>query len=523
VPKASITDEEIALIKAMLGRGMKNKNIQFFFNRPDRAVNSGRITGIKDGNYGNSANISAATDAELDAYLLSRETASPIGSVRVPIMGKVPSPVYGPIDIETLAPMFQQDLNGVWRFKLGETDQHECKLNFGFKHAGLWLRAVAALANNRGGYVFFGVHDKEETPLPGLDKSYAVAGMTDKVFESADPADFAMKLKTALDPTPRVQIAKISINEKMIGVFHVEPHASRPVIASCSMPERLIEGEIYFRYPGQSTRIKYSDLRGILDARDEQARRDILPMVERLLALGPGKALITNLVDGTLEDGKHQIVIDPALLDQIKFVKEGDFTQTNGAPTLKLVGNVTALDGTSQPVTKLIRDKVGEDDIVRNFLTQQDVHLPESYIRQGIDLQRKWLPIFYYAKKAGLTPAEIADKIASEKTSHTGRRDEIVKRLRKRMSAKPPKAATKAMRALANQIEQGTLSEPQTVKEALSFADAVACINKTESSLDGLLATLNATWDLVTANELKSIGRVSKAICRVDELFFGEM
>jgi hypothetical protein len=347
--------------------------------------------------------------------------------------------------------------------------------------------------------------------------------MKDKSFENADPADFAKKIKAALDPTPRYQTATIEIDSKCVGVIYVEQHPSRPVIASCSVSDKFKEGDIYFRYTGQSVRIKYSDLRTILDARDEQARRDILPMVERLLALGPGKALITNLVDGTLEDGKHQIVIDPALVDQIKFVKEGDFTQTNGAPTLKLVGNVTALDGTSQPVTKLIRDKVGEDDIVRNFLTQQDVHLPESYIRQGIDLQRKWLPIFYYAKKAGLTPAEIADKIASEKTSHTGRRDEIVKRLRKRMSAKPPKAATKAIRELANQIEQGSLSEPQTVKEALLFADAVACISQTKSSLDNLLATLNATWDLVTANELKSIGRVSKAICRVDELFFGEM
>ena len=42
----TITDEEIALIKAMLVRGMKNADIQFFFNRPGRHVNSGRITNI---------------------------------------------------------------------------------------------------------------------------------------------------------------------------------------------------------------------------------------------------------------------------------------------------------------------------------------------------------------------------------------------------------------------------------------------------------------------------------------------
>lgn len=44
--KRNINDDEIALIKAMIQRGMKNKDIQFFFNRPDRAVNSGRITDI---------------------------------------------------------------------------------------------------------------------------------------------------------------------------------------------------------------------------------------------------------------------------------------------------------------------------------------------------------------------------------------------------------------------------------------------------------------------------------------------
>ena len=52
MPKRSITDEEIGLIKAMLARGMANKDIQFYFNRQDRAVNSGRITGIRDRSYG---------------------------------------------------------------------------------------------------------------------------------------------------------------------------------------------------------------------------------------------------------------------------------------------------------------------------------------------------------------------------------------------------------------------------------------------------------------------------------------
>ena len=39
----SISDEEIGLIKALLARGERNVDIQFYFNRQDRPVNSGRI------------------------------------------------------------------------------------------------------------------------------------------------------------------------------------------------------------------------------------------------------------------------------------------------------------------------------------------------------------------------------------------------------------------------------------------------------------------------------------------------
>ena len=67
--KRSISNEEIALIKAMVARGMKGKDIQFFFNRPDRSMNSGRITDIKNGSYSDSSKIGAANDNVLDAFI----------------------------------------------------------------------------------------------------------------------------------------------------------------------------------------------------------------------------------------------------------------------------------------------------------------------------------------------------------------------------------------------------------------------------------------------------------------------
>lgn len=67
--RRSITDREISLIKAMLRDGYANKDIQFYFNSPDRAVNSGRITEIGDGSYSDSESIPAATPEELEFFI----------------------------------------------------------------------------------------------------------------------------------------------------------------------------------------------------------------------------------------------------------------------------------------------------------------------------------------------------------------------------------------------------------------------------------------------------------------------
>jgi len=66
---------EVALIKAMLARGYANKDVQFFFNRPDRAVNSGRVSEIKGGDRW--AEVGPADDHDLDEFLDHHPSANP--------------------------------------------------------------------------------------------------------------------------------------------------------------------------------------------------------------------------------------------------------------------------------------------------------------------------------------------------------------------------------------------------------------------------------------------------------------
>lgn len=512
--KRTITDNEIALIKAMDARGMKNKDIQFFFNRPDRAVNSGRITGIRNGSYGPSKDIKAASDAELEAFVSLHAGSTDVGAVAIPTTGTTTS--ADPLDESTIKKLFSKGQDKVWRLRAGETDAHECKTNFGMKHAQAWLRAIAALANNAGGYIFFGVNDKGVKGPNDEDLSHAVVGMSNEEFQKVDPAAFAKRVKAVFDPTPRFRTAIATIAGKKVGVIHVERHESRPVIATKQEGDKIGEGDIFFRYPGQSTRIKYSDLRAMLDARDRDARAQILPMVERLLQLGPERSMIADLAEGTLGDGKKSIQIDESLIEKLNFIKEGEFSETTGAPTLRLIGEVQPIGSASAA----IKPKLGllsRDDVLKAFLSQTPPDDPLVYIRFVVEMtQSEWLPLHYFAKLAGLSRKQLIEFI--ENTKGTPYQKKVFTQ-RVQPNAAYHKAQGKPKEVLAK-ILAGTMPTVTTAQEASHAGQALQALPD-DFKVD-LVPTLKLLATCLPLVKRTALTFVRRGMCRVDELVFSE-
>lgn len=520
MPKRSITDQEIGLIKAMLARGMKNKDIQFFFNRPDRAVNSGRISQIRDGSYG--AEVPQATDADLDAFIAAPKPEGYIAAVGVPTEIASPPPnegPKGPLHSDIIASQFAADAGGTWRLSSGETDQHECKASFGFNHCHVWIRAIAALANNRGGYIFFGVHDKDGAATAESDKSYAVTGLTNDEFVKADPATFTKLIRSYLDPTPNVLTVAAVVGAKTIGVMYVEQHPGRPVIVRNGDGKILKEGDIFFRYHGSCERIKYSDLRSILDARDAAARLDVLPLVERLLALGPARALIADLEKGVLDDGKRPILIDQLLLNQINFIREGEFDEMAGAPTLKLVGDVTVDGATVKP--NIVRGNITPDAVLRNCLSREKVAHPDAYLAHSAHSNREWQPIWFYLDQAGLSVGDAVDLLAKEPASQPTHRAAAIERLSGkksayRVNAGKPKQIVKALAA-------GQIDEPGDDTEAHKFALAVQGLPDDAPNPEDILAVLLKCFERATpqtSGNANLRSAIFRAACRLDELLW---
>lgn len=248
--KRSVTDDEIGLIRAMLARDMKNRDIQFYFNRQDRPVNSGRITGIRQGNYG--AGIPAASDPTLDAFLSSFKAG--------PIQGQ--AGLSAPLtDDERVANLFSNKNGNGWRLLSGETDEIECKREVDVKKLAPVVRAIAGMANNKGGMILLGVEDK----------SGKVVGLANDDFSKLDLVKLTLSVKAHLQPTPSFRKGVVEVGGLQVGYVCVEPAIDKPVVVH-RPGDRLDDGAILFRYPAESAPIKFGDLRSLLDARDARLR-----------------------------------------------------------------------------------------------------------------------------------------------------------------------------------------------------------------------------------------------------------
>lgn len=291
----NLAANEIALIKAMLKRGMRNRDIQFYFNRQDRPVNSGRITEIKNGSKHTS--LRCAEDQELDKFLSEFNSVS---STAPP----------GVMTIEDRARALFERSGAEWFLRKHETDDAECKESFCLKPEHRFvdpLRSIAGLSNNRGGFVFFGVKEDKEGKLK-------VTGLGDGAFAATDPADINRCLASALDPIPVFQKFILDLEGMSVGVIYVEKHDHAPVVALKNINNEFKEGSIYYRYVGETRAIKPGELRQVISAREQRA---VAHFASQMTQIASGAAATLNLDTGKVEGKTGSFVIGEDLLPKL--------------------------------------------------------------------------------------------------------------------------------------------------------------------------------------------------------------
>ncbi|MBR0730461.1 hypothetical protein JQ582_41775 [Bradyrhizobium japonicum] len=281
-------------------------------------------------------------------------------------------------------------------------------------------------------------------------------------------------------------------------------------------------GGIYFRYVGETRLIKPGELRQIIAGREQRA---IAEFSARMGRVAIGKEATIDLDSGEVAGTSGKFVIDKALLPNIQFVREGDFSQTTGAPALRLIGDVESVSEAERERTRVIRENVTPDAVVRNFLRNEKVAEPMQYIHFQAHAQRKWFPVWFYVDQTKLTVNGVVEDLRGQVATYPSSRDALVNRLAGKDAAF--RQSTGKAEALRAKLVRGEITAPTDIDQDVVFAAAVQALPTTvkPKDLETIRKTLLHCLDRAQGADARSSNRrgsIYRAACRLDELLYAK-
>jgi hypothetical protein len=282
--------------------------------------------------------------------------------------------------------------------KSRESNTIEFKESFNKGNTAKYAKTMAAFANNRGGYIVFGVKD---TPRE-------VVGLKNNNFENLNQEDFTDAINSLFAPSLEWECGtfvlqtqmitrkangedEIIVMDKQIGWIYTEEAEYKPVIAQKGdNGEKILSGDVYYRYRARSERIKYAEMNHIVEVRAAREREGLLKFLEVARKSGTANLGIINYSNGKASTPYGvDVALDHKLVTQVlkkaKFIKEGSFNETNGIPVIKVTGNIDLAE--EVPVLDLEPDK-GYPYIQKDLSE-----------KLGISSQDLYALVFYYAMK----------------------------------------------------------------------------------------------------------------------------
>jgi Putative DNA-binding domain len=238
-----------------------------------------------------------------------------------------------------------------------ENSRLEFKESFNLGSADEYAKTAAAFANTQGGYIVFGVKDSPRQ----------VVGLKTNNFENFDSAKLANALNERFAPEIHWDTHVCNVRDVKIGIIYFSEATQKPVVCirtgGC-----LQQGAIYYRYRGRSEAIRYSELRRILD--DERAReRNLwLKQLRKIGEVGMENIAILNLQSGEVSGANGRFYVSEDLLPKLQFIREGHFVESQGAPALRLLGDLQATEGPIIQSTVQVPTPIREQQIIRAFL-----------------------------------------------------------------------------------------------------------------------------------------------------------
>lgn len=432
-----------------------------------------------------------------------------------------------PLSAEKLTNIFRTSPKDPFRIINRESSTIEFKESY--NHAGMsqYLKTMAAFANNSGGYIIFGIGENPRR-LVGLKEKNL------KQFEEIKVEEFTKNLLEFFSPEIKWDHVTFEFRGMSFGVIYTFELASKPCICKKNYEDKnpkysLKESDIYYRYGGRSERIKYSELTSIIENERKNEEKQWIKFLREAAKVGIENVGLLDLNSGIVSGKGGAIVIDESIIDKISFIKEGEFVEKEGKPTLRIIGDVQKMNSGKVVIekqTQKIVKAIELSEIMDAFFESREVNDPLEYVRVICSFATSAnYPIYCFIKQAD---ASIEDAIeAVEKTTRRGNvKEGLLQRLRGKriprvMISNAYTIASEAKRMYLNQwLNNNITFEPEKIKycvqSLLSLTDEE--IQQNEEYIKTNLKIIYESYfekaDQTLASEIR------KAICRIDEALY---
>lgn len=206
-----------------------------------------------------------------------------------------------------------------------------------FKESFIWgiyrddyVKTMASFANNQGGLLIFGIKDKPRK----------IIGLKTNNFHETSPEIITQYLRECLSSPLTYEMEELEVKNIKLGWIYVYEESQKPIVCTKNSSKTLKDGDVYFRNGARSERINSAQLMHIIGLRLEQTQQTWLKHMEAISSAGVENAAILDVGSGMLTGQAASMVIDESLLGQIQFIREGHFVEKDGAPALRIVGEL---------------------------------------------------------------------------------------------------------------------------------------------------------------------------------------
>jgi hypothetical protein len=402
-----------------------------------------------------------------------------------------------PVSKNVLDTALEIDQNKQCHLNISEASTFEFKESFQIKLDYLY-KPICALANNRGGYILFGIKDK----------TLEIVGLKDKHIKKFNEWDLE-KLDGEILSTAgkQVQLYKTIYNicDKKIGVIYVEEAKNKPLITLKNGKNddgtHYNQGSIYYRNNSSSRLIGAQDLNDIIEERAKNLlSTSFIKHIHKIIEIGPDNAAILDTNKGEIIGKSDNLIIDEELLSQVQFIKEGEFAEKRGAPTLKLVGNVQDINYTKiEQIEKSLDLRRVIELFLNNELENKSLEIKKGISRECIKhislLPNKITPIFYFIKLRETSNKNILSYLDSLRKSLG--KENFIKKTKEYIEF-PDMNSVKPKIDLSDTITNKNEINTDNLDTVNSFLDTLRNLNKDQIDLiyckETLLKILNKYW-----------------------------